>query len=108
MLFDRKRLGPAILDRITQAMQRAHAGVAAPRKDEPVCDSHADQLIVDEVGSHPDEGQVLASLADDLVAGGEGNQMREALHCDRVAILYVPCDRLLERTEGGHSGLAPS
>ena len=32
------------------------------------------------------------ALADDLVSGSEGNQMREAFERNLVAVIHVPCN----------------
>src|SRR2546430_10162966 len=43
MLGDRERLRPLALDRIAQAVERPHPGVASPREGQPVGASHADR-----------------------------------------------------------------
>ena len=48
--------------------------------------AHADELIVNEVGRHPDEGETAPPLADDLVPGREWNEMGEPLHGNRIAV----------------------
>ena len=48
--------------------------------------AHADELVVDEIGRHADQREPFAALPDDLVARGMGNEMREALKRDGVAI----------------------
>ena len=58
--------------------------------------AHADQLVVDQVGRHADQRQVLAALADRLVAGGERDQVGEALEGDRVAVADDLLDGLRE------------
>ena len=86
MLLNRERARPAILHGVAHAVERADAGIAAPREDQPVDRTHADQLVVDQIGGHPADGQVPAALADDLMAGGEGDEMGEALHGDEIAV----------------------
>ena len=51
--------------------------------------AHADQLVVDQVRRHADQRQALAALADHLVPGGEGDEMGEPFHGDRVAVLHM-------------------
>ncbi len=102
VLLELKRLGPAVLHRVAQPMQRPDAGIAAPGKDELLRRPDADQLVVDQVRRHADQRQPLLLLADDLVPRGEGDQMREAFHGDAVAIVHVAPDRLGEGEERGH------
>src|SRR5205807_7045071 len=65
---------------ISQPVQGAHPGIAAPRENELARAAHADELIVDQVGRHADQREVATALADDLVAGSKGNQVREPFH----------------------------
>src|SRR5262249_34296861 len=64
--------------------------------------AHPDHLVVDQVGRHADERQLAFLLADDLVPGGERDQVGEALQGDRHAILNVGGDRVVQRQEFGH------
>ena len=86
MLFQFELVRPAVLDGVSQAMQRADAGIAAPRKNQLGDAAHADELIVNEVRGHADQREPFAALTDDLVAGGMRNEMGEALKRDGVAI----------------------
>jgi len=43
-------------------------------------------LIVDQIRRHADQVQAAPLLADDLVAGGKRNQVRETLECDALAV----------------------
>ena len=50
----------------------------------------------------------LRCLADDLVAGREGDEVREALHGNRVAVAEVGGDGVVEGKKLGHwNRLAP-
>ena len=69
-------------------VQAAHARVAQPREDELARDARGDHLVVDEVGGHARERQVAPSLADDLVAGREADEVREPLDGHRVAVAH--------------------
>ena len=86
VLLELERRRPAVLDRVAEPVQRADAGVAAPREDELARAAHPDQLVVDDVRRHPDERQVAPLLPDQLVARGVRDQMREALERDGVAV----------------------
>jgi hypothetical protein len=78
-------------------VQRADAGVAAPREDHALGAAHADHLVVDHVGRQPHQGQAAAALADQLVAGRVRDQMREALQGDGVAVGHQLGDRVAKR-----------
>ena len=56
----------------------------------------ADQLVVDEVRRHPDNGQVAPPLADDFMSRRRRDQVREALQGDRVAVANHFPDGFLE------------
>ena len=86
VLLELERPRPAVLDRVAQPVQRADAGVAAPREDELRRAAGADQLVVDDVGRHPHERQLAPLLPDQLVPRGVRDQVREALERDRVAV----------------------
>jgi len=55
-----------------------------------------DQLVVYQVWRHADQVQAAALLADDLVPGGKGNQVSEALERNARAILDVGSNRLAQ------------
>ena len=101
VLFQLQRSGPVALDRVAKAVQRADARVAAPGEHELGGAAGADELVVDEVGRHPDEGEIASSLPDDLVAGGERDQVREALERNDVAVVDEARDRLGKRGDLG-------
>ena len=84
-------------DGVAEPVQRAHPRVATPGEDELGGAAHADQLVIDQVGRHPDEGEPPLALADDLVAGRMGDEMGEPLHGDRVAVGDGLGHRLRER-----------
>ena len=88
VLLELQRRRPAVLDRVAQPVQRADAGVAAPGEHQPAGAAHPDQLVVDDVRRHPHQRQVAAPLADDLVAGGERDQVGEAFERDGVAVVH--------------------
>ena len=96
VLFELERSAASLLHRVAQAMQRADAGIAAPGKHQLRGAAGADQLIVDQVGRHADQRQIAPALADDLVSGGERNQVSEAFQRHDVAVMNHFLDRLLE------------
>ena len=102
VLLELERARPAVLHRVAQAVQRADAGVAAPREDELARAAHADHLIVDQIGRHAHQREVALALPDDLVPRGEGDEVREALERDGAAVVDVGGDRVVQRQELGH------
>ena len=63
---------------------------------------HPDQLVVDDVGGHPDERQVAPSLPDQLVPGRMRDQVREAFERDDVAVVDELGHRVGELGDRGH------
>jgi hypothetical protein len=103
MLLDRDRRRPAVLVGIPEAMQRADAGIADPGEYELIGTAHADELIVNEVGRHSDQGEMAAALADDLVPRRKRDEMGEPLHGHRVAIADGRFHGRGKREETGHA-----
>ena len=95
------RLAAGALGHPADGVQAADARVAEPGEDELARHAGADHLVVDDVRRHADERQVAAALADDLVAGREADEVREALDGDAVA---VPDERRDRIPHAGHLG----
>ena len=107
VLLDLQRSRPAVLDRVAEAVQRADAGVAAPREDQLAHAPGADHLVVDDVRRHPHDGEVAPALADDLLAGGDGDEVGEPFEGERVAVVDQLGDRRLRASViVGHSASA--
>ena len=104
MFLDFELVRPAVFDRVAQAMQRADAGIAAPGENELFRAAHADELIVEQIRRHPDQGEMLSALADHLMAGGVRNEMGEAFHRHHVAVADDGLDGLGERQNTRHCG----
>ena len=81
---------PGMLHRVAEPVQRADARIAAPGEDQLAGAACADELVVDQVGRHPDQGQIPAPLPDHLVSGGERDQVRESLHGHGVPVVNRP------------------
>jgi hypothetical protein len=94
VLLELERLRPSVLDGVAKAVQRADAGIAAPREHELARAAHPDQLVVDHVRRHPHERQVPPALPDQLVPRRVRDQVREALERDDVAVVHELRDRL--------------
>ena len=103
--LERRRIG--VLDPPPDRPEAAHAGVAQPAEDELAGDAGRDHLVVDEVGRHARQGQVALALADDLVPGGEADEVREALDGHGVAVADEVRDRVAHRGDLGcaHAGI---
>jgi hypothetical protein len=86
VLLELERRRPALLDGVAQAVQRPDARVAAPGEHQLPRGAGPDQLVVDDIRRHPDEGEVLVSLPDDLVPRRERNEVGESLERHHVAI----------------------
>ena len=102
MLLVGERIRPGILDGVAQAVQRADAGIAGPREHQLFGAAHPDQLIVDDVRRHADQRQVLAALANDLMAGGGRNEVGETLHRHNIAVADRRGDRVGKRHQLRH------
>ena len=76
MLLIGERLRPGVFDGVAHAVQRADPRIAAPREHHLVDAAHADELVVDEVRRHADDGEMPPALADHLMAGRMGNVIR--------------------------------
>ena len=94
------------LDPPTDRIQPANTGIAEPREDELAGDTGRDHLVVDQVRRQPGEGQVAPALADDLVTGGERDEVGEALDRDRVAVADEIPDRVGHRGDLGAAHLS--
>ncbi len=103
MLLELERRGPVVLDGVAKPVQRADAGVPAPREHELARAAHSDQLVVDDVGRHADECQVAPLLPDQLVAGRMRDQVREPLERDDVAVVHEVPNRVGERNDLRHA-----
>ncbi len=94
VLLELERSRPVVLDRVAEAVQRADAGIPAPREDELPGAAGADQLVVDHVGRHPDERQLPPALPHELVPGRVRDQMREPLERDGLPVRDERRDRI--------------
>ena len=91
-----------VLDGVAHAPQQADPGVAGVGEHHLLRHPHADHLVVDDVGGHADESQVLDPLADRFMRGGMRDEVGEALEGDGVAVEEIARHRLLEAKEFGH------
>ena len=102
VLLELDRPRPAVLDRVAEAMQRAHARVAAVGEHQLARRADPEHLVVEQVRRHPDQLQLAPPLAQHLVAGGERDQVREALQRHRIAVVHELGDGLAEREDLSH------
>ena len=82
-----QRARPAVLARRRGTGAATRRRVAAPGEDQLAGAAGADQLVVDDVRGHPDQRQVAPALPDDLVPGGERDEVGEPLQGHRVAVV---------------------
>ena len=102
MLFKLDWAWPAMLYCITQAMERTNTRVTAPGEDQFAHTAHPNQLIVDQVWCHADQGQITATLTNDFVAGSKGDEVGKPLHRYGHPILDRGGYCLSEREKPGH------
>jgi hypothetical protein len=88
VLLNFQRRGPIVLDSIAQAVQRADAWISSPGKNEFASATSSDHLIVNDVGGHTHQGQILSLLADDFMASGKGNQVGKAFQGNGLAVTH--------------------
>src|SRR5207247_5373637 len=81
--------------------------IPEPREDQLAGHAGRDHLVIDEVRREPGEREVALPLADDLVAGGERDQVGEALDRDRVAVADELGDRVSHRRHLGSGHWRP-
>src|SRR6185312_9003383 len=74
VIHDLDGMGLSLLGGAAVVVAQALADVADPGGDDTAHAAGADQLVEEDVGDRADQREVAAALADDLVAGGEGNQ----------------------------------
>ncbi len=77
------------LQRGADDAQRADAGVAGIGEDDLAGAAGGDHLVVDQVGRGAGQHKLAPTLTDDLVPGGERDQVGEAGGVDQVAIVDV-------------------
>ena len=104
MLKNLDLIRPAFLNRIAQAVQRAHAGITAPGEDHLFSAARANHLIVDDIRGHADQRQVTLLLADHFVTGGKRNQVGKTFHGHGGAVLDVARYRVMQAEKLGHDG----
>ena len=102
VLLDLERDGPCVLNRVPEPVQGSDARIACPGEHQLAGAARPDQLVVDDVGRHPDQGQVLTPLPYHLVACGMRDQVGETLHCDGVPVVDGCGDRLGQRHDLSH------
>ena len=87
VFFDLQRLRPAFLHRIAKPMQRANPRISTPRKNKLASGTHTNELVINHVGRHADQGQILFTLANNFMPCGMWDQVGETLHGHLVAVM---------------------
>src|SRR3954463_13330424 len=99
VLDELERPRPAVLDGVAHPVQRPDTRVAAVGEDHPRHAPEADHLVEEDVRREPDDGEVGVALAQKLVAGGERDEVREALQGDEASIPHQRRDSLRQRLD---------
>ena len=73
MFLHLQRTRPLVFHRIAHPAQQADTWITRIGKDDLFHPPHADQLVIDNIGRHADQGQVCDALADDFMGCGKGN-----------------------------------
>src|SRR5207244_941540 len=76
------------LDRVSKSMQGTDTRVSAPGKNEFSDATCADQLVINQVGGHANQREILLLLPNDFVACGKRNEVSETLERNRIAVVY--------------------
>jgi hypothetical protein len=82
--------------------RRHNSRITAPREDQFLHASCANQLVIDQVRREADSGQIFLALPDDLLTGSEWNEMSETFEGDRVAVMNMLGNRRLKSHEFAH------
>ncbi|MNG07897.1 hypothetical protein D3C84_912220 [compost metagenome] len=105
VFFDVHRLRPLLFHGIAQTVQRTYTRVSAPGKNQFAGTPGTDQLIVDQVWRHTDQGQLFLALTNDFMPGGSRNQVGEAFEGDAVAVVDELLHGVVEREDFSHCRL---
>jgi hypothetical protein len=57
---------------------------------------------LEDIRTHADEREIAATLPDDFMAGGKGNQMTETLRHNGIAVVNEFGDRFTETADKSH------
>jgi len=110
VLFDLEGPGPSVFDSISESMQQSQAGIPAQEKTRFPGTTHADHLIVNDIGCEPDKGEIAPLLPDDFVSGSKRNEMTETLEREGIPVVNEFVDGLFRvvtvPTDGGVSKLS--
>src|SRR5690606_34647578 len=79
---------PPLFDGRAHSAQRTDTGVPHVREDHLTGAARGDHLLVDQVWRGARQGQSLATLADDLVAGGKGDQVGRTGQVNTIRVMY--------------------
>ena len=106
VLFKFQRSRPTILHGVAKPMEQTESGIPSPGKNQFPCTTHADHLVIDDVGAEPNEREIPPSLSDDLVSGGKRHQMTETFKRDTVAVVHEFRNRFSQRCYLKHATVA--
>ena len=104
MFLDLDAVRPAVFDGIAQPPEQADAGIAGIGEDQFAHRADADQLVVDHVGGHAHQREILDALADRLMGAGVRDEMGETFESGGVTGFQILRDRFGQRHELRHDG----
>src|SRR5579884_525408 len=87
-------------------MQRSHSRITGIGEHELPRGADTNHLVVDDVGSHPDQLEIPPSLAKHLLPCRERDQVCESLECHRITVVNQLSDRGRQAGQLSHE-LAP-
>jgi hypothetical protein len=97
VFIDLEWTGPVVLDGIPQPVERSDTGIPTPREHQLRRAAHADHLVEQHIRRQANQREITPTLADDLVAGGERNEVGEPFHGHAVAVMDQGLDRFWKR-----------
>ena len=88
IFFEFQRSRPTCLHRVAKPVQQTEPWISSPRKNEFFRAPHADHLIVDDVCAKPDQRQIAALLANNLVPGRKWHKVTEPLKRHTITVMH--------------------
>ncbi len=95
-------LQPASLQFIAYDTERAHTRIADVGEDQFFGAPGGHHLVIDQIRCRARQGKVFPPLADDLMPGGKWDHVGETGTVNRISIVHIPGDGILERTKFCH------
>src|SRR5439155_13752521 len=97
VLLELERVPFLALHPPADGVERSHPRITGPGEHELAGHPGSNHLVVDDVRGQPAERQLPLLLPDDLVPGGEADEVGEPLDGDRIAVADQVRDGLAHR-----------